>query len=223
MIKNLPHEAWDDKKVSGMAKGWKNPLDLAQDLCAYRRDRHWRLIYDIYSLIEGHSILDVGCGMGHLYALAKLDHSYIGLDSSESMIERAKWYFPKSRDKFMVGSAYDLEDCSISDTVVASGLILHLPDPEPVLQQLWSKTKICMVFSAWVGESEIIWKGRLPLYKRLLFIKPKGKYIIQRRDTLDSLYHILSKLDGVRNKIDMPFSNPYKGESNHLFKVWRKQ
>lgn len=217
----LPHEDWDNKRVNGMAKVWNNPLALLNNTKA-SEDRHWRLINEIYKLASGSSILDVGCGMGHLYGLAMNEYKYLGIDSSEAMINKAKEFFPENKDKFEVGSVYDLSKYDCADTVVASGLILHLPDPKPVLNELWNKTLKCLVFSAWIGDTPLMWQGRQPIYKRILGIKPKGKYIIQRRDTIKGIYKILSDYVGVDKIFDEPFVNRYDGESNHLFKVTRK-
>ena len=207
----LPYEIWDNKRVKGMAKDWKNPLDLMKDTKAIERCRHWRLINSIYSLVEGFSILDVGCGMGHLYGLSRLDHDYIGLDSSEAMITKAKEFFPEVQDRFRVGSAYDLAVFHEADTVVASGLILHLPDPEPVLRQLWSKTVVSLVFSVWIYPTPAFRKTK----------QPHGQFIIQRSDTIENLHSILGSLHGIDTIAEFPFRNPYDGESNYLFKVRR--
>ncbi len=212
MSELLPYEIWDKKKVRGMAKGWKDPVKLIDDPKAEERDRHWRLIKGIYSLIEGSSVLDVACGMGHLYALCGEKCDYLGIDSSEYMIQQAKEFFPQDAGKFQVGTAYDLSGYPIFDTVVASGLILHLPDPVPVLRELWSHSQLSLVFSAWVNDTPTLWKTK----------QSRGKYIIQRSDTLYSLRHIVAGLGDIESMDERSFRNPYEGESNYLFKVVRR-
>jgi len=148
-------EIWDDKKVVGMARTWHNPS-------ASEEKKHQRLTKEVYSLIEGNSVLDVACGMGHLYALAKDNLEYLGVDTSQAMLSEAKDSYQQGQDKFRFGDAYDLSALSDFDTVVATGLILHLSESESVIKQLWSRARICVVLSAWVGETPLFWKTKHP-------------------------------------------------------------
>jgi trans-aconitate 2-methyltransferase len=73
-------------------------------------DRHsfvWKKSADLIDLLDpqaGESILDLGCGTGHLTdALAAKGVDVIGLDASLSMVAQARQNFPKRR--FQVGDA----------------------------------------------------------------------------------------------------------------------
>jgi trans-aconitate 2-methyltransferase len=73
-------------------------------------DRHsfvWKKSADLIDLLDpqpGESILDLGCGTGHLTSsLAAKGADVIGLDASLSMVAQARQNFPKLR--FQVGDA----------------------------------------------------------------------------------------------------------------------
>lgn len=215
-----PSIIWDDKRVNAMAEVWRNPNELLGDDTILKYDRHWRLINEIYKLIEGNSVLDVGCGMGHLFALVKNKFDYIGVDGSESMIRVAKHYFLDNANQFQFGDVYNLTNFPNVDTVVASGLLLHLAYPEIAIKQLWNKVNKCLIFSVWIGKTPLMWQGRQPLIKRMFGIKEHTKLgVIQRRETIDDIKNRIQWLDGVKSYIYIPFNNPHEGESNYIFKV----
>ena len=207
---------WDEKKVKGMAKVWRDPNEL--DDSALENDRHWRLINSVFKFVEGDSILDVGCGLGHLYVLAKNKYNYSGIDGSREMIKTAQSFYPDDAEKFRAGDAYDLSEYGMYDTVVASGLLLHLYHPLLACNQMWGKANRCIVFSVWVGDSPVKWEERQPIYKRVFGIKDKNG-VLQRRDTLSSVASMLKTLNGITKVSSEPFPNPYDGESNYIFKV----
>lgn len=211
-------QIWDKKRVEGMTRIWRNPNELgSSDL---EKDRHWRLIHSLFKFVEGESILDVGCGMGHLYSLAKDKYDYLGIDGSHEMIKTARLFYPDDQDKFQVGNAYDLSGYGIYDTVTATGLLLHLHYPALALRQLWERASRCVVFSVWIGKHTKKWEGRQPVYKRIFGIKDKNG-VLQRCDTLSGVEMMLRTLSNVGKVAKEPFLNPYDGESNYIFKVSR--
>ncbi len=83
---------------------------------------------------EGASILEVGCGTGHLLAALKPGRG-VGVDISEAMIARAKADHPQY--EFHVGSAEDPETYEVLkgpfDTIILSDTIGYLEDCQKVL------------------------------------------------------------------------------------------
>lgn len=199
-------EVWHERRVANLSKSWGNPNECAKGKIPKKGRTHWGLIEKATSLVEGGSVLDVGCGLGHLFSLLR-DTDYLGIDTSEPMIRRAREYFPADRCKFQIGDAYDLSSLPEFDTVVAIGLIIHLPNPEKLLRQLWSRARICMIFSAWVGWRQTVNK------------KIEGKRtVFERRYTMKQYNEMFSKLDGVREA--EKHTHTYS-RGNYFFKLWR--
>lgn len=99
-------------------------------------------------LVRYHSVLDVACGVGHLYPLLQPRVCrYKGVDSSEAMIECARWYFPAA--EFEIGDAYDLSDQDEYDTVITTSLLIHIDriDTEKILTELWAHARKQLVFT----------------------------------------------------------------------------
>jgi len=209
-MSNRRWEIWDKNLTNSIAKErWLSPQACLEGKGA-KGGIHWQLIRQVASLVEGNSVLDVACGLGHLYILVK-GKEYLGIDNSESMIEKCREYFPQEKDFFQVGDAYDLNEYPRYDTVTAVGLLLHLPDPEPVIKELWKKTLKCLILTAWIGDIELIKPTQIDT-----------KMLIQRRDTKESLQRIFKMLKGLDHVEETPFQNPNQGESNYIFKLVRK-
>ena len=246
-------EIWGKQQAEALASEWCNPSELQHDSSLGGEDIHWNLTKKVYSLIEGESVLDVGCGMGHLFMLAKDRFEYLGIDTSKAMLEKAREFFPKDEDKFQLGDAYDLSMLPNFDTVVATGVLLHLPDSQPVIEQLWSKARICTIFATWVGETpltettKVSFKGLIQtlrttkqhVLKRLilqrgpkelvwwtlkrLVLRREPKELIQRRETIQHLSEIFEKLENLDRIEEFPFSHPVSEVSNYIFKLWKKR
>lgn len=201
-------EVWHETRARHLSGAWGNPNECAKGKIPRAGRSHWGLIEKASSLVEGKSVLDIGCGFGHLFSLLR-DKEYLGVDTSEQMLKRARDFFPEDKDKFQIGDAYDLSSLPEFNTVVAIGLIIHIPDPEKVLNQLWSKTKICTVFSAWIGDS--------PLIKKI----PDGKRtIFERRYTIKDFDLMFSNLAGLGKVEKNPHSHP---QANYFFRLWRNR
>ena len=94
------------------------------------------------------SVLDVACGVGHLYPLLEPQvWKYKGVDSSFEMIKRAREYFPAA--EFEVGDAYDLAEEELYDTVIAMSLLIHIDraDTKRILNELWAHAKEQLLFT----------------------------------------------------------------------------
>ena len=192
-------EAWDDKVALQLSKNWSN-LD---------GNLHGRIAHKAASLIVGNEVLDVGCGIGSLFSLVKNKDSYLGVDTSLSMLQKAREAYPLDAEKFCVGDAYDLSAFAKADTVTAIGLILHLPNPEKVIEQLCSRAKRCVVMTACIGDTS---------EKRLTGMG-KG-YFILRQDTIDAARTMIAAVPNVSKTEEFPFINPIFGSSNYFFRIW---
>lgn len=138
-------EVWDRKRVKHYIKHYGKPVKA--------KGKHEVRMKLAASLIEGDSILDVGCGVGHLYPYVRhLD--YLGVDNSIPMLEQARKSHPNAR--FMKADIYNLSATPEMDTVVCQSLLIHLPDTDEPIRQLWSRTRKRLVISTPLGNRESI-------------------------------------------------------------------
>ena len=111
------------------------------------------------ALRPGLRVLDVGCGTGDfLRLLAPIisPGSAVGVDLSETMIAEARQRSPENIDNlsFRVGSVLDLPFSAASfDRVLATQLLLHVPDPVKALVEI----KRVLAPSGAISISEIDW------------------------------------------------------------------
>ena len=100
-----------------------NPFDLRRDVRAQLRDCLRRF------LKPSDLVCDVGCGSGpfsvHLSSIAR---SYIGIDTSDS------FYDTDTVDIIGTANAVPMKD-GVSDAVLSSQVIEHLPDPDLALRE----------------------------------------------------------------------------------------
>ena len=194
-------EVWDEKTVDFIEQTWGSPTKG-------NPIRHQRLIETVSTHIEGGSVLDVGCGLGHLYPyLEPKIETYLGVDSSPVMIKRAQSHF--GEHLFVVGDAYDLSPQPMMDTVVCCDVVKHVPETWPILEQLWSKANKHVILVTNIG----------PIQRTKKTPKGDGKYLIYRFETtsnLMTLFHKLSNLETVK-------VIPFKGTKNTvIFKLNKK-
>ncbi|MEH6476764.1 MAG: class I SAM-dependent methyltransferase [Sneathiella sp.] len=77
---------------------------------------------------EGKQVLDVGCNLGYFVeACRELDMQAVGVEVSESVVEQAKEYFPKSDFICDFLENIDFEDQRF-DVVYTSEVLEHVPD-----------------------------------------------------------------------------------------------
>ncbi len=118
------------------------------------------------------SILEVGCGEGHL-AHQILDEfsniTYTGLDITPEIVEMARGANPEG--EFLTGSAYDLADFYNHkyDIVVMSEVLEHLEYPEQALKELTKVNAKAFIFSV---PKEPVWRFLNIL--RLQYLKDFG-------------------------------------------------
>ncbi len=94
----------------------------------------------LYSAGSGSTILDVGCGNGHLlYQLRDRFKKLVGLEYSAHRLEQAKLNL--SDDDFVpvLGSAEDMNEIATEsiDCIVSADTIEHVPDVYPAVRELF--------------------------------------------------------------------------------------
>lgn len=132
---------WDKNRVKRYLKLYGDPRDKVgsqSQLCS-----------DIAALIPQwtETILDFGCGIGHLIPHLPLNITeYLGVDSSKEMRLQAELFFPD--EKFIKGNVVTAEGLesiygSPFDVTVAVSLLLHLEEEEAhkVYKNMWVWTK----------------------------------------------------------------------------------
>jgi SAM-dependent methyltransferase len=83
---------------------------------------------------SGEMLLDIPCGIGHLYPYVKDKFIYTGIDSSPEMLKIARAFFPEG--DFREGDIYNLDDFVKPDIIVCLSLFIHLPNPLLVLKKI---------------------------------------------------------------------------------------
>ena len=89
--------------------------------------------------VKPKTVVDIGAGQGIISEyLGSDDMQYIGVDSSVSLIERAKNLYKEKNKKFIVGSAYNLplSDNAV-DAVFSVNVWFHLKDLEKATKELF--------------------------------------------------------------------------------------
>lgn len=161
------------------------------------KDRYYELRKQIADMIKGKSVLDAGCGHGHLYPLLPNGVVYVGFDNSKEMIRIAHEYFPNVT--FVYG---DVFSCSMyfdkADSVVAVDVLIHLPDIVKPISELWSLTNKCLIFTVKLDKKSEIKKLSRNRFPNETFKFPNNKYLIIRWDTLEDVMKILDKLPNVK-------------------------
>lgn len=92
------------------------------------------------------TLLDVGCGVGDLYAALQQKGwkgQYVGIDNVPEMIEHAKARYPEA--DFQCHNLWEV--ASEVDTVVALGVMTWEWDTMRVIQHLWRMTRVVLIYT----------------------------------------------------------------------------
>ncbi len=105
------------------------------------------------------SILDIGCGLGHLYDFLKsqdFEGDYLGIDLQEEMVHRARQRHPGVRFEVadFLSESPDFEN---RDFILASGVLQHCEKPlrERMIARMYENCTVAAAFNAfstWYGK-----------------------------------------------------------------------
>jgi len=179
-------QLWDGPHAEFLSKLWKHPDKVG--------GRHWEIVQRISTLIEKGSVLDAGCGLGHLYGRLKDkdEYDYYAVDASQHMLDQAIKYYPEIEDRSKVANLRDLSTLARFDTVVSVDVVIHIADPiEPVMRQLWQKADHQLIFSVRLGKKSLVRKT-FRYYK-----DPARKKVWLRIDTPETYWDIFARLQNL--------------------------
>jgi trans-aconitate methyltransferase len=106
---------------------------------AYVADYGLALI-DFLDPMPNEAILDLGCGTGVLsHAIAEFGAKVIGIDASETMIQKAKAAYPKLT--FQVADGHNFHLDKPFDAIFSNAALHWMQQPEKVIACLWQNLK----------------------------------------------------------------------------------
>ena len=147
-----PWEVWDTQRTQEYLEKYGKPPK------AHGGHQHRMRIAS--RLLEGSTVLDVGCGVGHLYPFVKSHITdYLGIDTSEDMLTVARKYFPEI--KFEYGDVYDLSSFGTYDTVYCLSLLIHLPEIDDPIKEMWKHVNQALVFNIPIEDTQVIKKRQV--------------------------------------------------------------
>jgi SAM-dependent methyltransferase len=158
-------------------------------------------------LIEGESILDMGCGVGHQYPYVK-HLKYLGVDNSTPMLEKARQFHPEAT--FTYGDIYNMNGLPVMDTVLCQSLMIHLPDTDKPIAELWKHTGKALIFSTPIGP-----KDGVRTVKNI-----RGKTLLLHIRTWNTIKQALSHLQDTDTVTSHP--EPKSLVENTYIKITRK-
>ncbi len=124
---------FEDEKVSNeWILSVENEKGEFRDQYIYPRLKAWQLE------VKPRGILEVGCGQGICSNSFCLENtSYIGIEPSEILLERAKYYYSSKNKNYRLGNVYNLPVTSKSvDGVVLINVLLHLENLDLAIQEI---------------------------------------------------------------------------------------
>lgn len=136
-------------------------------------------------LIKGDTLLDVGCGIGHLYPYVRAKvKEYVGIDNSEDMLDAAKAFYPEI--EFTYGDIYNLDGFKTFDSIVCQSVLIHLPEIQTPIEEMWEHTDKTLIFSVPIIGRQVIRRSRY-----------KDKRQIYHGESWDNIKDIIDTLAGV--------------------------
>ena len=171
-------EIWDKQRVEYYIKRYGHPE---------RQDEQHRLrMRKAAELVEGDTVLDVGCGIGHLYPYVRAKvKEYVGIDNSEAMLAAAKAFYPDI--EFTYGDIYNLDDFKTFDSVICQSVLIHLPEIKTPIKEMWKHTAKTLIFSIPIASQQVIKNAD----------RYKGKRQIYHAETISNIQAIIDELDDV--------------------------
>ena len=196
----MPDRAWEVWDAARVCRYMANFGTVA----APRAD-HARRMQFAASLCYGNRLLDVGCGLGHLYPYLppQLAKGYLGVDTSGAMLAKARELNPAAT--FEHGDIYDLDAFGVYDTVCCQSVLVHLPDIRGPLKQLWAHSRRVLVISLPLADAAS--REQLP-YK-------EGRYLICRIFSRADFENLVAGLTGVAQVAAWPVRTAKRGGGLH--------
>jgi SAM-dependent methyltransferase len=117
-----------------------------------------------YTIPEGSSVLEIGCGTGHILNALNPDRG-VGIDISLQMIEAAKHQYPHLR--FFHMDAENLEIDGSFDYILISDTLGYLEDIQKALQELWKvshpDTRIILTYHNFLWQPLLVFAEKVKL------------------------------------------------------------
>ncbi len=137
------YSSFSPSRVKGIFEGWDG-------LGGY----HGLLIKRCANLLVGTTVLDVGCGLCHLFEALMSQWNkpayYCGVDIHPQILQMAKRRYPDL--DIYEKSVYDLSGLKIYDTVFAIGLYREIPAHFDGIQEMLDHTGKCLILTYFTGE-----------------------------------------------------------------------
>jgi SAM-dependent methyltransferase len=174
---------FEDSRLEGIMKGWDG-------LEGY----HGLLVRLMARLSIKNTVLDVGCGLGHLYEVLKTHVSppltrYVGVDTDDRVLSWVRQRYPNL--EFHKKTVYDLSGLDVFDSVFAIGLYRYAPANQNSVREMAAHAKYCLNTCYYVEEEkrgEVLDVFKLPSWQIEFIIHDiDPKLEIIRLWNLDSL------------------------------------
>jgi len=177
-------DVWDEKLAQELLRKWGYPKKNEDS-------SYHKLLLKATELCVGKSVLDVGCGFGQLAYYLAPNISYLGVDSSEAMLKKARKLNQNLHLK--LADVYDLSSLGNYDTVYAMSLLIHLPDLKEPLEELCEHANKSVVLSLFVKDFDSI------------TIKNQ---VIRRFASMHTLERVFRKIPKIREWKNYTFEDP---------------
>jgi trans-aconitate methyltransferase len=192
------NEVWDvPKHTDYLLAAWDKP--------GFNRGRHRAVLEAVANNVTTDSVLDAGCGMGHFYPVLKEkypDIKYLGFDVSVEMLKKANEFFLdeeiKDRERggsgefFVEGDIYNMKQFGKFSTVVCIDILIHLPEIEVPIKELWEHTEYELIIATHVSGEDTLREYGSSSKLEL----PPDKKLIYRTDILEKYMDIFNNLKG---------------------------
>jgi len=199
-MSNRYWDVWDKDRPEYYIKTYGEPNNPKKE--------HLRRMKMALELITGESVLDVGCGIGHMYHLLPKNIKYMGIDTSEPMLEFARKYADAD---FRYGDVFNLSAFDNYETVLSQSLLIHLPEVEKPIQQMWSKTSKELIFTI-----PISGRDQVNVWRRY-----KDKQVLSNTKTMDTVTRIIKHLPDYKSY--KTIVEPSSKIGNTFFKVTKNE